>query len=99
MTPNHVQSVNPKIVRELSVPFCGSSGITLCRLPERLAATYRKFGHMSKLACRAMRVTKRRNFAGISLASTKPYELPCGADASVFSCAAKLLVGNGQTFG
>jgi hypothetical protein len=29
-----------------------------CRLPESLAATYRKFGRMDKLACRAIRVTK-----------------------------------------
>ncbi len=35
---------------------------TICRLPESLAATYRKFGHIGKLACRAIRARKTTAF-------------------------------------
>ncbi len=55
--------------------FCDPSGVVLdcyavqedanrhgCGLPESLAATYRKFGHVSKLACRAIRVAKTTEF-------------------------------------
>ncbi len=35
-----------------------------CGLPESLAAIYRKFGHMGKLACRAIQVTKMLEFSG-----------------------------------
>src|SRR6266567_4355744 len=37
-----------------------------CGLPESLAATYRKFGHIGKLACRAIRVTKTTERAQVS---------------------------------
>ena len=35
-----------------------ASKLYRCGLLESLAATYRKFGHMGKLACGAIRVTK-----------------------------------------
>ena len=62
-----------------------------CGLPESLAATYRKFGHMGKLACSAIRVTKMAESRRYPPCFCKPCEPACRADPPVFFLC-------GQTF-
>jgi hypothetical protein len=59
----------------------------------------RKVCHMDKLACRAIRVTKTREFASINISSAESHKLACRAVSPAFSCVANLSVGNGKPFG
>src|SRR5579859_3825409 len=57
---------------------------TVCRLQNCLAASYRKFGHMCKLACRAILVMKQWNLGSHGLTETSPLELACRAELPIF---------------
>jgi hypothetical protein len=57
-----------------------------------------KVCHMGQLACRAIRVTKTREFANSNISSDESRKLACRAVSPAFSCMANLSVGYGNPF-